>query len=161
MHKFLDKNHDQVRQDVLDLFVRSRTRVSKPRLLPSGPAPEHTAYHQAPLLVQEMGRSPGAGLASDSSWPRPGSDLDPNPNPESCLALSFLPFLILSPEGLCPWPAPLDCLVCPLAHPGPAHPAVPCLIPSLSSSPKWPVVLSHPPHSLDLHLLSSKWEPSS
>lgn len=32
MHKFLDKNHDQVRQDVLDLFVRSRTRVSKPPL---------------------------------------------------------------------------------------------------------------------------------
>jgi hypothetical protein len=30
VHKFLDKNHDQVRQDVLDLFVRSRTRVSKP-----------------------------------------------------------------------------------------------------------------------------------
>ncbi|XP_019512178.1 PREDICTED: unconventional myosin-XV [Hipposideros armiger] len=27
VHKFLDKNHDQVRQDVLDLFVRSRTRV--------------------------------------------------------------------------------------------------------------------------------------
>ncbi|XP_066876789.1 unconventional myosin-XV isoform X1 [Kogia breviceps] len=27
VHKFLDKNHDQVRQDVLDVFVRSRTRV--------------------------------------------------------------------------------------------------------------------------------------
>ncbi|XP_063098230.1 unconventional myosin-XV [Cavia porcellus] len=27
VHKFLDKNHDQVRQDVLDLFIRSRTRV--------------------------------------------------------------------------------------------------------------------------------------
>ncbi|XP_021103173.1 unconventional myosin-XV [Heterocephalus glaber] len=27
VYKFLDKNHDQVRQDVLDLFVRSRTRV--------------------------------------------------------------------------------------------------------------------------------------
>lgn len=27
VHKFLDKNHDQVRQDVLELFVRSRTRV--------------------------------------------------------------------------------------------------------------------------------------
>uniref|UniRef100_G1NVB2 Unconventional myosin-XV n=1 Tax=Myotis lucifugus TaxID=59463 RepID=G1NVB2_MYOLU len=27
VHKFLDKNHDQVRKDVLDLFVRSRTRV--------------------------------------------------------------------------------------------------------------------------------------
>ncbi|XP_010635730.1 unconventional myosin-XV isoform X1 [Fukomys damarensis] len=27
VHKFLDKNHDQVRQDVLDLFVQSRTRV--------------------------------------------------------------------------------------------------------------------------------------
>ncbi|EDL01223.1 mCG128875, isoform CRA_b [Mus musculus] len=27
VHKFLDKNHDQVRQDVLDLFVHSRTRV--------------------------------------------------------------------------------------------------------------------------------------
>ncbi|XP_054991733.1 unconventional myosin-XV [Sorex araneus] len=27
VHKFLDKNHDQVRQDVLDLFMRSRTRV--------------------------------------------------------------------------------------------------------------------------------------
>ncbi|MBZ3882220.1 Unconventional myosin-XV [Sciurus carolinensis] len=27
VHKFLDKNHDQVRQDVLDLFLRSRTRV--------------------------------------------------------------------------------------------------------------------------------------
>ncbi|XP_073090813.1 unconventional myosin-XV [Manis javanica] len=27
VHKFLDKNHDQVRQDVLDLFVRSRTWV--------------------------------------------------------------------------------------------------------------------------------------
>ncbi|XP_037348196.1 unconventional myosin-XV [Talpa occidentalis] len=27
VHKFLDKNHDQVRQDVLDLFVRSRTPV--------------------------------------------------------------------------------------------------------------------------------------
>ncbi|KAM9693550.1 unconventional myosin-XV [Trichechus inunguis] len=27
VHKFLDKNHDQVRQEVLDLFVRSRTRV--------------------------------------------------------------------------------------------------------------------------------------
>ncbi|XP_069916157.1 unconventional myosin-XV [Oryctolagus cuniculus] len=27
VHQFLDKNHDQVRQDVLDLFVRSRTRV--------------------------------------------------------------------------------------------------------------------------------------
>ncbi|XP_045840099.1 unconventional myosin-XV [Meles meles] len=27
VNKFLDKNHDQVRQDVLDLFVQSRTRV--------------------------------------------------------------------------------------------------------------------------------------
>ncbi|KAK2492706.1 hypothetical protein MC885_002878 [Smutsia gigantea] len=27
VHRFLDKNHDQVRQDVLDLFLRSRTRV--------------------------------------------------------------------------------------------------------------------------------------
>ncbi|KAM5262806.1 unconventional myosin-XV [Ctenodactylus gundi] len=27
VHKFLDKNHDQVRQDVLDLFVRSRMRA--------------------------------------------------------------------------------------------------------------------------------------
>nr|XP_003420708.1 unconventional myosin-XV [Loxodonta africana] len=27
VHKFLDKNHDQVRQDVLDLFIKSRTRV--------------------------------------------------------------------------------------------------------------------------------------
>lgn len=27
MHKFLDKNYDQVRQDVLDLFLSSRTKV--------------------------------------------------------------------------------------------------------------------------------------
>lgn len=39
VHKFLDKNHDQVRQDVLDLFVRSRTRVSKPDLLLLCPCP--------------------------------------------------------------------------------------------------------------------------
>lgn len=39
VHKFLDKNHDQVRQDVLELFVRSRTRVSKHHLLLLWPCP--------------------------------------------------------------------------------------------------------------------------
>lgn len=39
VHKFLDKNHDQVRQDVLELFVRSRTRVSKRYLLLLWPCP--------------------------------------------------------------------------------------------------------------------------
>lgn len=46
VHKFLDKNHDQVRQDVLDLFVRSRTRVSKPRR--PGPL-EHPVHRQTPF----------------------------------------------------------------------------------------------------------------
>ena len=27
VHKFLDKNYDQVRQDVLDLFIQSRNKV--------------------------------------------------------------------------------------------------------------------------------------
>lgn len=27
MHKFLDKNYDHVRQEVLDLFINSRTKV--------------------------------------------------------------------------------------------------------------------------------------
>lgn len=27
VHKFLDKNYDQVRQDVLDLFIHSKNKV--------------------------------------------------------------------------------------------------------------------------------------
>ncbi len=27
VHKFLDKNYDQVRQDVLDLFIQSKNKV--------------------------------------------------------------------------------------------------------------------------------------
>lgn len=29
VYKFLDKNYDQVRQDVLDLFIQSRNKVSE------------------------------------------------------------------------------------------------------------------------------------
>lgn len=59
VHKFLDKNHDQVRQDVLDLFVRSRTRVSRHPLPGPGPAPEHPAHSQA-IVLQEKGRNPSS-----------------------------------------------------------------------------------------------------
>lgn len=54
VHKFLDKNHDQVRQDVLDLFVHSRTRVSQPGLTPAPtpwPLPTFPAEPTAPDLV--------------------------------------------------------------------------------------------------------------
>ena len=59
VHKFLDKNHDQVRQDVLDLFVRSRTRVSEPRR----PGPPSTQPTVRPL--------PQLGPASGSPQPIP------------------------------------------------------------------------------------------
>lgn len=29
VYKFLDKNYDQVRQDVLDLFIQSKNKVSR------------------------------------------------------------------------------------------------------------------------------------
>lgn len=58
MHKFLDKNHDQVRQDVLDLFVRSRTRVSLASHR-SGPAPTHgpTTTPSPPLGLRRVATS--------------------------------------------------------------------------------------------------------
>lgn len=69
MHKFLDKNHDQVRQDVLDLFVRSRTRVSQPGLSPAPPQwpCPHFWWHliQAPLALPQALPSPGKGKPLD------------------------------------------------------------------------------------------------
>lgn len=54
VHKFLDKNHDQVRQDVLDLFVRSRTRVSRHPLPGPGPA-QSTQPTARPLSSKKRG----------------------------------------------------------------------------------------------------------
>lgn len=34
VHKFLDKNYDQVRQDVLDLFIQSKNKVREMIYLP-------------------------------------------------------------------------------------------------------------------------------
>lgn len=59
VHKFLDKNHDQVRQDVLDLFVHSRTRVSQAGLVPT-PTSAHVPGSTSCSLL---------GVASTSSIP--------------------------------------------------------------------------------------------
>lgn len=42
VYKFLDKNHDQVRQDVLDLFIQSKNKVG---------GQEHLSYQHNALMV--------------------------------------------------------------------------------------------------------------
>uniref|UniRef100_A0A8C5KEC4 Unconventional myosin-XV n=1 Tax=Jaculus jaculus TaxID=51337 RepID=A0A8C5KEC4_JACJA len=58
VHKFLDKNHDQVRQDVLDLFMQSRTRVSE-RVLQPGQLPAKPS--QRPHCIPDIARARLAG----------------------------------------------------------------------------------------------------
>lgn len=62
VHKFLDKNHDQVRQDVLDLFMRSRTRVSEADLQDSLSASDP---HPVPTWPQPRPFCPQPSLSSN------------------------------------------------------------------------------------------------
>lgn len=147
VHKFLDKNHDQVRQDVLDLFVRSRTRVSKPLLLPLCPPPSTQPMIRPPL-------SPGNGEVPLGTQVL----VLPLGHPTSSQALTQISTLTQSLALLCTFS---DFWSCPLKGHAPGRPhwialpvpgpilalpthALTCPIPSLSGSPKWPCC-SQPP----------------
>ncbi|NXK12006.1 MYO15 protein, partial [Herpetotheres cachinnans] len=71
VHKFLDKNYDQVRQDVLDLFISSRTKVQPLlRALSQTQQQEGESRHRAflPMVMPVLPALAGTGSAAGAQW---------------------------------------------------------------------------------------------